>query len=87
MCEEELDGLVEAFLHKNFKGLEVDFEVDDALSKVIIHDGPQAHKHIPIVRVLEGAGENGVDLYEAIPLNDALRVMDEKWDNFYEYNV
>ncbi len=86
MTEEELDGRIEAFIHEHFDGLELDFECDDALDKVIEKEGPQPHKHMPIVIVHEGAGPNGEDLYEAKPIEEALRIIDEKWDNFYEYN-
>lgn len=85
MTEDELDGEIEAFLKEKFDDLEIDFEVDDALDKVIVKEGHQPHKHIPIVDIIEG--EDGVTRYVAKPLEEALRVMDEKWDNFYEYNV
>lgn len=87
MTEEELDGRIESFVHEHFDGLEIDFEVDDALDKVIEKEGPQPHKHLPLIIVHEGAGPDGVNLYEAKPLEEALRIIDEKWDNFYEYNV
>jgi hypothetical protein len=87
MSEKELDGKIEEFIAEHFDGLEVDFEVDDALDKVLDKEGPQPHKHIPIVRLLKGAGPNGEDLYEAKPLEEALEIMDYKWDNFYQYNV
>lgn len=85
LTEDELDARIEAFLHEQFDELEIDFEVDDALDKVIEKEGPQPHKHIPIVEVIEG--DDGVERYVAKPLSEALRIMDEKWDNFYEYNV
>lgn len=86
MTQEELDGRIESFVHEHFDGLEIDFEVDDALDKVIEKEGPQPHKHLPLVIVHEGAGPNGENLYEAKPLEEALRIIDHKWDNFYTYN-
>jgi hypothetical protein len=85
LTEDELDEQIESFLHENFDDIEIDFEVDDALDKVIEKDGPQPHKHIPIVECV--TGPDGQERYRAKPLSEALRIMDEKWDNFYEYNV
>ncbi|MBU52312.1 MAG: hypothetical protein CL920_26770 [Deltaproteobacteria bacterium] len=84
MTEDELDAKIESFLKENFDDIEIDFEVDDALDKVIEKEGPQPHKHIPIVEVIDNPG--GETLYKAKPIEEALRIMDEKWDNFYDYN-
>lgn len=95
LTEDELDGEVERFLNKNFSGLEVDFEVDDALDKVCVHvdaqgqealTETQAHstKFVPIVQCV--TGPDGVERFSAKPIEEALRLMDEKWDNFFDYN-
>lgn len=83
MSEEEIDGKAELFLQQHFDGIEIDFEVDDALDKVIVRED-DSRKHLPIVDVIQTA--QGI-LYKAKPIEEALRVMDEKWDNFYEYNL
>ncbi len=88
--QKELDGLIEQFICDNFPGVEVDFEVDDALDKVIEKEEvpPELQtKYLPIVKVHPGAGPDGSDLYEAKPLLEALRIIDERWDNFFQYNV
>jgi hypothetical protein len=83
---EEIDERAEMFLKEKFEGLEVDFEVDDALDKVIAKpEGEQRETDLPIVEVIEG--EDGVTRYRAKPLDEALRVMDEIWDNLYQYNT
>ena len=83
---EEIDERAEMFLKEKFEGLEVDFEVDDALDKVIAKpEGEQRETDLPIVDVIEGA--DGVTRYRAKPLDEALRVMDEIWDNLYQYNT
>ncbi|MEE2643423.1 MAG: TMEM143 family protein [Myxococcota bacterium] len=84
LTEEELDERAEAFLNENFRGLEVDFEVDDALDK-LIDDGsevPARAKRIPLVKVIEGEGETR---YQAIGFKEALVAMDGKWDRLFEY--
>ena len=94
MSNEDLDGAVENFLDENFS-IEVDFDVDGALDLVAAPAGannmpsPTAEqdatrKFLPIV-AKRGEGENAE--YWAVPLDEALRAMDEKWDNFFQYNL
>ncbi len=71
---DELDGAVERWLAARFGDVEVDFEIDDALRKVT-GDGL-----LPIVEV------DPVGRYRARPLRDALRILDERWDDLLRYN-
>ncbi len=48
---------------------ELDFEADDALAK--------------LVRLQLVTREN--DRYRAVPLKDALRILDERWDDFFQF--
>ena len=94
LTEEELDEAAERFLNTHFKDLEVDFEVDDALEKLCVPLNDQgvpemselqarSTMFLPIIRASRGA--DGVTRYEAAPMSEALRLMDEKWDNFFQY--
>ena len=49
---------------------EVDFEVDDALKKL-------THDHL----LLHSNGQFSVP-----PLGEALRILDSKWDNYFQYS-
>ena len=87
MNQKELNHKIEEFLLNKFDGVTVDFEIDDALRKVIEKDNTSpCHREIPIVKALPNAGPNKETLYEAKPLDEALRIMDKMWDNFYDYN-
>lgn len=66
---EEIDASVEQDL-KERAGLDVDFEVDDALAKL---------ERLHLVR-REG------DRYHALPVDQALANLDESWDNFFKYH-
>jgi hypothetical protein len=83
MTEAELDGAVEHFVHEQFAGLEIDFEVDDALRKVV---GTDKKVMLPIVERLPGDGD-GEPRYRARPLDEALRLLDERWDHLLNYNA
>jgi hypothetical protein len=83
LTAEEIDERAEMFLKEKFEGLEVDFEVDDALNKVIEKAEKEEHD-LPIVQVIQGA--DGIERYKAKPLDEALRVLDGIWDNLYNYN-
>ncbi len=94
LTEEELDEAAERFLNTHFKDLEVDFEVDDALEKLCVPLNEQgvpemseaqarSTMFLPIIRASRGA--DGLTRYEALPMREALRLMDEKWDNFFKY--
>lgn len=84
MSEEELDGTIEGFIKENFNGLEVDLEIEDALDKVVEREGEHPYKHMPIVTT--STAPDGTILYQAKPLEEALRVMDQKWDDYFNYN-
>ncbi len=66
-----LDARVEEFLRAE-TGREVDFEIGDALQKLIrlglVHEGLQGH-------------------LRAAPLEHALVILDEQWDNYFRYNL
>ncbi|MCB9638377.1 MAG: DUF3754 domain-containing protein [Myxococcales bacterium] len=79
MTEEQLDGAIEEFLKQYFDGIEIDFEVDDALKKLVIrpHEERDAH-HLPLIEEIHG--HDGQLYYRALPLNEALEIMDAKWE-------
>lgn len=77
--EEEIDRDAEAFLFKEF-GLEIDFESADALRK--LHEKQLIDKR----DADDGQGESNAQ-YRVKPLDDALRVLDLDWDNFFRHNV
>jgi len=69
--QETLDRAAEGWLKEQTK-LDVDFEVDDALAKLVrlqIVDQPTPKR------------------FAAAPLEIALRRLDETWDNYFAYNV
>jgi hypothetical protein len=70
MNEQTLDQAVEEWF-KGKLGVELDFEVDDALHKL---------------QRLELAAEGADGTWQAIPLPDALRRLDYLWDNIFDYN-
>jgi hypothetical protein len=95
LTNEDLDETVEVFLKENFDNLEVDFDCDGALDLVAARAGADrrpiptpsqdaTRKFLPIVGY---AGEGDEREYWAVPLDEALRIMDEKWDNFFQYNL
>jgi hypothetical protein len=95
LTEEELDEAAERFLNSNFNGLEVDFEVDDALEKITVQVDAQGQEHqsedqaestlfLPLVIAFDG--EDGERRYQAKPISAALEAMDHRWDNFFNYN-
>lgn len=67
---EELDDAIEAELERQ-TGLKFDFEIDDAMEKLL--------------RL--GMVEPVSDRYRAVPIEEAQRRLDEAWDNFFQYNV
>ncbi|MCB9640324.1 MAG: DUF3754 domain-containing protein [Myxococcales bacterium] len=83
LTADEIDERAEMFLKDKFEGLEVDFEVDDALDKVIEKD-EQGEHDLPIVKVIQSP--DGEERYEAKPLGEALHILDNIWDNLYQYN-
>lgn len=78
----DIDAEVEAFLHEKFEGLEVDFEVEDALHKVEDQGKSTSFYHVPLVQRIEE--QDGQARYVAVPLEQALSVMDALWDNMYQ---
>ncbi len=95
LTEEELDDQAERFLNESFSGLEVDFEVDDALDKITVAidaDGQERQTpeqlgstmFLPLVQSI--VGEDGETRYRAKPIETALEAMDHRWDNFFQYN-
>jgi hypothetical protein len=63
-----LDDYTELDLERR-TGLKVDFEIGDALEKLVSY------------QLVERAG----DRYRAVPIEEALRRLDERWDNFFTY--
>jgi hypothetical protein len=71
LTESELDERIEELLMR-LVGRRVDFEVDDALDK--------------LVRL--GLATCGPDQrYRAVPIDEALETLDRSWDNFFCYNT
>lgn len=70
MSEADLDAAVERFVHAELGGVEIDFEIDDALRKVVD------------LGIVTGSG----DQFRALPLDDALRVLDERWDGLFRFD-
>lgn len=66
---QSLDESIEIFLREEF-ALDADFEVDDAVSKLLR------------LSLVERRGK----YLKAVPLKKALRILDEKWDGFFTYN-
>lgn len=94
LTEEEIDEQVEVLLNERFDGLEVDFEVDDALAKItvmtdahgvemITEEQQNSTMFLPLV--LARHSEDGEIRYQAKSLPEALHAMDHKWDNFFDY--
>ena len=94
MSNEDLDGAVENFLDENFS-IEVDFfDVDEALELVA---APAGANNMPSPTAEQDATRNSYPLLQSgaraimlvlnVPLDEALRAMDEKWDNFFQYNL
>jgi len=69
--QETLDRAAEGWLKEQMK-LDVDFEVDDALAKLVR------------LQIVEQTTPNR---FAAAPLEIALRRLDETWDNYFAYNV
>ena len=76
MREDDLDAAVESFLQQHFYGIEIDFEVDDALDKVLIKEDLSESHHIPLVQQFEHGGETW---YQALPIDHALQVIEDRW--------
>jgi hypothetical protein len=68
---EELDQRIEQFLSESL-GRPIDFEVDDALAKLI---------RMNLVRQV------GPRRYVALSLAEALETLDRTWDNYFPYNA
>jgi hypothetical protein len=67
--EEQLDDRIEGWLMDTF-GYDIDFEVDDALDKLVD------------LRLLIKAEDETLSV---LPISEALAVLDEHWDNIYDY--
>jgi hypothetical protein len=94
LTEAELDDAAERFINEAFNGLEVDFEVDDALEKITVQLDANGQEQptqeqlsstmfLPLVQ--EVIGDDGETRYQAKPVADALEAMDYRWDNFFQY--
>jgi hypothetical protein len=71
MTEKQLDDLVEEWFEKEHN-CSLDFECDDALQKLFALN-------------LVERREDGV--LKACDFDDALKRLDERWDNYFQYNV
>ncbi|MCG8583743.1 MAG: DUF3754 domain-containing protein, partial [Pirellulales bacterium] len=69
--QQRLDGEAENLLATQL-GRDVDFEVDDALAKLV---------RLKLVATQPGGR------YTAIPIQEALRRLDEAWDGYFEYHT
>ncbi len=68
--EQKIDAAVERFLMEKI-GLDIDFEVDDALQKLVR---------------LELVEKTAAGNYSVLSLDDALACLDKSWDNFFPYH-
>jgi Protein of unknown function (DUF3754) len=67
--QEQLDARVEEWLKKNF-GMDIDFEVDDAVAKL---------ERLEVLR-------RDADKLSVLGFDDALARLDYRWDNFFQFN-
>ena len=67
--EEQLDDRIEGWLLDTF-GYDIDFEVDDALDKLVD------------LRLLIKAEDETLSV---LPIDEALAILDDYWDNIYDY--
>ncbi len=90
---ERLDDTIEEFLDKK-AGVQVDFEIEDALAKlerlrVVEKLTPPAGARKADVVGSQLAGNLAVEpvvRYRAQPLDKALEMLDWAWDNYFKYN-
>ena len=66
---QRLDQKIEAYLRER-AGVDINFEIGDALNKI---------DRLGLIR------RNSQGYLSAIPIDDALRVLDEQWDHFFRY--
>lgn len=73
LTESQLDDVIERWFEEKH-GAHIDFEVDDALHKLV---------ELKLC-TSEGEGENTV--YKAISTREACKELDHLWDNYFQYN-
>lgn len=76
-----IDAAVETFLYDTCQGIEVDFEVEDALRKVTNREHDRSLYYLPMVHTFRD--NEGNVWYQAIPLEELLPLMDQRWDQLY----
>jgi len=76
MSESALDDVVEDWFEKEYNIL-IDFEIKDALRKL---------KELKLCRVAR-QNESGKDIYQAVSLNEACKILDDIWDNYFRFDV
>lgn len=81
MTLSDIDQAVETFLYERCQGVEIDFEVEDALRKVIDHNQERSLYYLPMIRSIQGA--DGTIWYQARPLDEIIPMMDQRWDQLY----
>ena len=69
MKQDQLDACCKRFLHQHFD-VEVNFEVHDALAKLVRE------------KIVDQTGDG----YRALPLSEALKQLDYNWDNLFKYH-
>ena len=77
LTESEADQHIETFLHQRFSGLDVDFEVDDAIRKAV--DG---NRSLNLLEVIEGS--DGQKRYRARPPEQVFESLQTTWREFGE---
>ncbi len=85
MTLEQLDEQVEFFVSEKFQGIEVDFEVGDALHKVLDSGLDTPADSIPLVRAYQTA--EGQYIYQARPLEEALVILQQRWDQLHSVRI
>ncbi len=71
----ELDERAEVFVREHSSGIDVDFEIEDALRKLVLPDGPY-----PIVECITADGERR---YRAFPPEEATKILDGIVDGIF----
>jgi len=72
LTEAELDDRIEEWLEYKHHIL-IDFEIKDALRKL---------KELELCKIIKN---NGKEIYQALPLDDACKRLDYIWDNYFQF--
>jgi hypothetical protein len=94
MTAQELDQCIEKALLDHFQGVEINFEIDDALDKIALNEGESLEEkqqnhhcflHLVNSRLVVQNDGSMSTFYAAKPISEALHYMDHQWDHFFHY--